>query len=108
RLGAPATDMKPSRLVTYLKLGRVSNLPTVWSNTLAGIAVAGGPVTTSTALLLATAFSCSYVGGMFLNDAFDHRIDGRERPERPIPQGHVSVREVFSIGALLLDRKSVV
>ncbi len=28
--------------VTLLKLGRVSNLPTVWTNTLAGTLVAGG------------------------------------------------------------------
>ena len=94
--------MKPSRLSTYLKLGRVSNLPTVWTNTLAGIAVAGGTVTAGTAVLLATAFSCSYVGGMFLNDAFDRRVDARERPERPIPSGDISAGEVFGIGGLLL------
>ena len=33
-----------------------------------------------------------YIGGMYLNDAFDRDIDARERPERPIPSGHVGAR----------------
>jgi 4-hydroxybenzoate polyprenyltransferase len=43
-----------------------------------------------------------YVGGMFLNDAFDRDVDARERPERPIPSGRVSAAEVFVIGFGLL------
>jgi 4-hydroxybenzoate polyprenyltransferase len=39
---------------------------------------------------------------MFLNDAFDHQYDARYRPERPIPAGDISVREVFQIGGRLL------
>jgi 4-hydroxybenzoate polyprenyltransferase len=89
----------------YLRLGRVSNLPTVWSNTLAGMTLAGRGdevIGAGGAALLALAFSCFYVGGMFLNDAFDRRIDARERPERPIPAGLVGAGEVFVIGFGLL------
>lgn len=82
----------------YLRLGRVSNLPTVWTNVLAGVILAGGPLEPVTLVALLLAFSLFYVGGMFLNDAFDRHVDARERPERPIPSGLTSPREVFAIG----------
>ena len=88
-------------LATALRLGRVSNLPTVWSNVLAGSALAGAATGVSVfcAMLAASAF---YVGGMYLNDAFDRDIDSRERPERPIPSGAISAKSVFAIGFGLL------
>ncbi|HVU00362.1 MAG TPA: UbiA family prenyltransferase [Polyangiaceae bacterium] len=93
---------RPSRLRLYLSLGRVSNLPTVWTNTLAGVALAGGAAAPELLALLALSLSLFYVGGMFLNDAFDREIDGKERPERPIPAGHVTAAEVFGVGFALL------
>jgi 4-hydroxybenzoate polyprenyltransferase len=86
----------------YLRLGRVSNLPTVWTNTLAGVVLSGGSRDAATLLRLAFALSLFYVGGMFLNDAFDRNIDARERPERPIPSGQITAGEVFGIGFCLL------
>src|SRR5712691_5360115 len=83
---------------TYLRLGRVSNLPTVWTNVLAGVVLAGSALEPTTLIALLVVFSLFYVGGMFLNDAFDRHIDARERPERPIPSGLASAREVFGIG----------
>jgi UbiA prenyltransferase family len=83
---------------TYLRLGRVSNLPTVWTNVLAGVILAGGTLDPGTLVPLLMALSLFYVGGMYLNDAFDREIDARERPERPIPAGLVSTEEVFGIG----------
>jgi len=83
---------------TALKLGRVSNLPTVWTNTLAGAVMAGLGVADSRMLWLLLATSLFYVGGMFLNDAFDSGFDARHRPERPIPSGEVSGRAVFLAG----------
>jgi 4-hydroxybenzoate polyprenyltransferase len=47
---------------------------------------------------LLVALSLFYVGGMYLNDAFDRDVDARERPERPIPSGLISARAVFTIG----------
>jgi 4-hydroxybenzoate polyprenyltransferase len=81
-----------------LRLGRVSNLPTVWTNTLTGIVLAGGPVGGTLTLALLVAMSLFYVGGMYLNDAFDAEIDARERAGRPIPQGAASRRAVFGLG----------
>ena len=81
-----------------LELGRVSNLPTVWSNVLAGMVLAGGLLATVPLVVVLVAASLMYVGGMFLNDAFDAEIDARERPERPIPSGRVSRRAVYAMG----------
>jgi len=78
-------------LGVHLRLGRVSNLPTVWSNVLAGAVLAGLPLQSPAALLLAMlGFSCLYIGGMYLNDACDADTDARERPDRPIPSGAIS------------------
>jgi 4-hydroxybenzoate polyprenyltransferase len=85
-------------LKTALRLGRVSNLPTVWSNALAGMVLGGGLLAPAPALLLLVAVSLAYVGGMFLNDAFDAEIDARQRPERPIPAGDIDRRTVFAFG----------
>jgi hypothetical protein len=86
----------------YLQLGRVSNLPTVWTNVVAGGVLAGAAVTPRMLIGPLLAGSALYVGGMFLNDAFDREIDRRERPERPIPSGRVSAGEVFATGFGLL------
>ena len=89
-------------LTPYLLLGRVSNLPTVWTNTLAGATLAGAAIAPGRVILLAAAFSLLYTGGMYLNDAFDRKVDARERPERPIPSGRVRAGSVFAIGFGLL------
>ena len=86
------------KLRTALRLGRVSNLPTVWTNTLAGAVLAGAGGFGPQFALMLFAFSLFYTGGMFLNDAFDAQFDAAQRPERPIPSGEVSGREVFGYG----------
>ncbi|HWO13962.1 MAG TPA: UbiA family prenyltransferase [Polyangiaceae bacterium] len=85
-------------LSLWLRLGRVSNLPTVWSNVLAGLALVGALEAEPSVLVAALALSIFYVGGMYLNDAFDRNIDRVERPTRPIPAGQVSARAVFTLG----------
>jgi 4-hydroxybenzoate polyprenyltransferase len=85
----------------WLTLGRVSNLPTVWTNALAGAVLAGNPATGSVALS-ALALTAFYIGGMWLNDAFDADIDARERANRPIPNGEISREAAFGGGFALL------
>jgi hypothetical protein len=90
----------------YLLLARVSNLPTVWSNVIAGLAGASGAADLATGqpgtASLFVAASAFYTAGMFLNDAFDAPFDLQARPERPIPRGDVGRREAFAIGGALL------
>ena len=68
------------------------------------IAASGASGASDIALLLRLGFAVSlfYIGGMFLNDAFDADIDARSRPERPLPAGDVTRGEVFAGGAVLV------
>src|SRR5207247_84954 len=84
-------------LRTLLLLGRISNLPTVWSNCLAGWIISGGGEL-ARLLLVCIGTSSLYVGGMFLNDAFDADFDRQHRPERPIPSGAISRSAVWQWG----------
>jgi len=84
-------------LRTLLILGRVSNLPTVWSNCMAGWWLTGGGDMWSL-VLLCLAGTCLYVGGMYLNDAWDAPFDHQHRPERPIPSGAISAGAVWAMG----------
>ena len=103
------------------ELGRVSNLPTVWSNALAGyvlglwIMVDGArdvvmghgalvlPDSLRDGWALLAGFSLIYLGGMAMNDAMDAPTDARERPSRPIPAGEISRRAAtYAVIALLL------
>lgn len=82
---------------TLLILGRVSNLPTVWSNCLAGWWLAGGGNLWKLPFLL-MGTSLLYIGGMFLNDAFDVDFDRQRRPTRPIPNGAINEEWVWIYG----------
>jgi UbiA prenyltransferase family len=91
-----------------LVLGRVSNLPTVWSNCLAGWWL-GGAGHLGRFLLLCAGATSVYLGGMFLNDACDEPFDAMYRRERPIPAGLIAAQTVWwlsagwlGLGALLL------
>ncbi|WP_289155006.1 UbiA family prenyltransferase [uncultured Salipiger sp.] len=86
---------------TFLTLGRVSNLPTVGTNALAGSVLAGA-VDPATVLITYVALTLFYVGGMWLNDAFDAEIDAREKAGRPISCGEVARSTVFAGGAAFL------
>ncbi len=86
----------------YLLLSRISNLPTVWSNVLAGTVAAHGAFEWRRVAAVSIAVSILYTAGMFLNDAFDYAFDAARRPERPLPAGDVAQPEVFGIGFALL------
>ena len=82
-------------------LGRASNLPTVWSNVLAAWLLAGGTVGPRLGLAMLGA-TLAYIGGMYLNDAFDAEFDREFRRERPIPSGAVSEQLVWRAGGAML------
>ena len=93
--------LRPNYVRTLLVLGRTSNLPTVWSNCLAGWLLGGGGNWPKFfCLCLGSTFL--YLGGMFLNDAFDADFDRQHRRQRPIPSGAISEREVWSYGFILI------
>ena len=89
-------------LSALLRLGRVSNLPTVATNVLTGTALAGGIVWDWHSGLVLLAMTLFYLGGMYLNDYCDRAIDAQERPQRPIPAGDVSAGVVGGAGLGML------
>jgi hypothetical protein len=99
-MSAAAAQM-PS-LSTLLRLGRISNVPTVWTNVLAGSIIGGGAGHSDEVALIAIAMTAFYVGGMYLNDYFDRAIDARDRPGRPIDAGEIRANSVMLIGFGLL------
>ena len=101
-VAARNVTLRRSRPRAYLLLARFSNLPTIWSNVLAGTIVSGAAFAKGEVARVCLAVSLLYTAGMFLNDAFDREIDARVRPDRPIPAGDVTAREAFAAGWMLL------
>ncbi len=102
-----------SLLGHLLALGRVSNLPTVWSNACAAYVFnasvgptlrampslsALNPWEDSTLPFLLLGASLVYMGGCTLNDAVDEKFDALHNPDRPIPSGALSSSAVWMIG----------
>jgi 4-hydroxybenzoate polyprenyltransferase len=97
------------RLRGHLALARISNSPTVVSNTVAGAALAGALWPDGRVIAVAVAMALFYTAGMYLNDLCDYAIDCRQRPDRPLPSGVVSRAEagaaviaLFAVGSALL------
>jgi hypothetical protein len=93
----------------WLRLARISNTPTVVSNTVAGAVLATAAAETGAVAVVALAMALFYTAGMILNDVLDYEVDVRERPERPLPSGAVSrpaamtaVIVLFVAGEMLL------
>jgi 4-hydroxybenzoate polyprenyltransferase len=101
-----ASTTTPARngpgLSTFLRLGRVSNVPTVWSNVLLGTVLGGGAILSGNTALVLAAMTLFYVGGMYLNDWFDRDIDAQQRSTRPIPAGEIGANTVAAIGFAML------
>lgn len=100
-------DSSRPDLRTLLVLGRASNLPTVWSNCLAGYLLGGGG-SGWRFLVLCLGGSLAYVGGMYLNDAFDADFDRQYRRERPIPSGRIEEALVWKLGWSMLGLGTVI
>ena len=98
----------PFQFKTLLVLGRMSNLPTVWSNLMLGWLMGQTEPSFEVLAWLCLGGSLIYTGGMYLNDAFDVRFDRSFRPERPIPSGAISLGWVRFLGWFQLVAGSVI
>lgn len=106
--------MSQASLNTWLTLGRVSNLPTVWTNAIAAALLASSATTLAPPsplvwTLLLVALSALYLAGMLLNDLLDADWDRRHQNPRPIVLGLVSHAQVrlATLALLLLASLSV-
>lgn len=85
----------------YLSICRISNLPSVWTNTLCAYLLATGTFSWRGYLIPAFALSCFYLAGMCLNDFCDRAHDVEHRPFRPIPSGSILPREALLLAIAL-------
>ena len=90
----------------YVMLIRPANIVTAISDILAGSAIAGYFIELYTPyisklILLLLSTSCLYAGGIVFNDIFDINIDRSERPERPLPNGEISLKNAQIFGITL-------
>jgi len=109
-----------NKLHAFLTLGRVSNLPTVWTNCLAAwvlnrlgqqLPLFELPNTDAAQALtfqpeqwiwIFLGASLLYIAGTTLNDAFDEEYDRQYNRDRPIPAGILKCWEVWAVGFIQL------
>ncbi len=92
-----------SKLIAYVQLFRLVNLPTALADVLMGYLFTHpslNPPQYSVALLLSSGLM--YSAGMALNDVADIEVDRAERPERPLPSGRIGVGAARWLGYEML------
>jgi 4-hydroxybenzoate polyprenyltransferase len=97
------TPEPTSKLLVYLRLFRLPNVFTAMADVAMGflfVRQSLEPVAMFVCLLAAS--SLFYTAGMVLNDVFDYDVDKRERPERPLPSGQISLRWASWLGFKML------
>jgi 4-hydroxybenzoate polyprenyltransferase len=98
-----STAARPRRALAWWQLLRAGNVFTAVSNVLAGfLIVRHSWQPAETLALLIGGSACLYLAGMVLNDVYDAELDAVERPERPIPAGHIPRTTASSAGYALL------
>lgn len=95
-------DETPTALVVWCRILRLPNIFTVPGDALVGALLATGGEFTPAAGWAALAVVPLYLGGLVLNDFFDRKEDAEERPDRPIPAGHVRPVTALVVGLVLL------
>ncbi len=98
------TSVERGGVADWMRLLRLPNLFTVPGDVIAGFVLAGGGLSGSGAgrlAVLAAASVCLYSAGLILNDVFDVRRDRRERPDRPLASGRISLGAAVAVAVLL-------
>lgn len=91
------------KLIPYLQLCRVANVFTALADIFLGFLLTHASLQPAVSFsLLLAASALLYMSGMVFNDVFDRDVDLRERPERPIPSGRISLRTAIVLGACLM------
>ncbi len=90
-----------TRISAWLEITRISNAPTLLSNVTAGLCLACATVNVNALWGISLMMLCFYSAGMMLNDLWDLPVDRKERPQRPLPAGLLTSRQVGIAIALL-------
>lgn len=89
------------RILPILRLLRVGTLFSPAADVVASAAIAGLPWSGDVVRAMFASVSL-YAAGMVWNDIADRRLDARQRPERPLPRGDLSVTFAVALGLTLL------
>lgn len=89
-------------IIDFLKLCRVSNLPTVWTNVLAAAVLSTAKISVTDVAIPALSMSLFYSAGMCMNDIADRFTDRLSKPSRPIPAGRISPNNASIFTVLLV------
>lgn len=90
-------------IVAYVQLFRIANVFTAMADVMMGFLFVHGSLAPLPVFLsLLAASSLLYTAGMVLNDVYDVETDSRDRPERPIPSGLVSLDAARVLGYVML------
>jgi 4-hydroxybenzoate polyprenyltransferase len=82
---------------------RLPNVFTAVADVMMGYLVTHGTLQPALHVVPLVITSCLlYLSGMVLNDVFDADVDARDRPNRPIPSGRVSLRAATAVGWAML------
>ena len=82
--------------------GRIADVPSIWSNCLAGWILSGGGGV-GAFLIFCAGVTSLYFGGILLNDACDERFDALTHPRRPIPSGTINLQVVWLLSLFLMS-----
>jgi hypothetical protein len=96
------TKKSPNFLTVWCRLLRLPNIFTVPGDAVAGALLATGGILSPAVGWAALSVVPLYLGGLVLNDFFDRKEDAEERPDRPIPAGHVHPTTAMLVGFSLL------
>jgi 4-hydroxybenzoate polyprenyltransferase len=97
----------------WLQLLRAPNLFTVPGDPLAGFLLAYGSMNDGKAFVdqravfAVMASLCAYGAGLIMNDIFDLEEDRRDRPDRPLARGAISVRMAWIVCCVLCAASAV-
>ena len=96
--------MDPQVAKRYFTLVRFPNLFTLPSNIFAGYfsVHTHNSIDIATIVLLTLVSVCLYAAGIIFNDVADRKIDRKERPNRPIPSGKITLRNAIVLAILLV------
>lgn len=95
------------RFGSFIRMARPANIITAISDIIAGFAIAGvfsdsfNQTNIAAIMLLIVATVGLYGGGIVFNDIFDYKADLRNRPERVLPSGEISIKEAVVFGISL-------
>src|SRR3954467_15599367 len=89
-------------LKSFFQLVRIPTVFSAFSNAYAGYWIGGGAASPKALFLGMAAAGLYLMAGMALNDIADYKVDKKERVDRPLPSGAISLPSAWLISIAML------